>query len=633
MTKLHHKKCQAGQGEILEKMYKNWVESSTPPRSIYSRAAGPGTQLYRVLRDTWGMQVSGCKCSEWIARMNLWGFDGCKERVDEIVDHLLNEARNNPAVPRAVQAALNFPLIGLIAGRIQLTKIVMNAIEPQADPFETVDDPLGSLPLLKGPAVGYREQHLTALSSLRDKKFPKPDTFSGDGVLIIGGGKYWPGIVVSIEMLRLKGCHLPVQVWHRGAEEECNLADLSDPAGVTLVDTLQFAAENGGYRMMGGWESKLYALTHCNFRRVLYLDADAYCVADPTPTMQRLDEAPFLFWQDLPGQENSVKWSYVWPEGPRGVPAIQGGQLFIDLEKCWQVVQIANWMNQHADFYYKYMYGDQDTWRVAFAVMNDPSLWKCLGPAPWHNSVSFLLPDKEGKPLVVHRCRGKLFLPKDIPSGNTQYLNPQYDLPMESEVFSILSRVKTRSSGVKETFDAIYGKELWGVGSGAGSKPLEFVPYIDYVNLYMRTHGLNSILDLGCGDGRVGSNFMCEYTGVDVHEEQLAKLRRRYPEKNWVFADFSQELASLPSADIVLCKDVLHHWPNQMIRDFIRQLQKEARWEVALFCQDRHQVVSGAECPLGSYRALNKDMAPLNEFPLISEYTFLHKEILALPLK
>ncbi len=627
-------KCKAGHGPALERMYKNWIDTPNIPKSIYARRPGPGTRLYRMLRDGWGMTASGCTCAEWIARMNMWGEEQCLERIDEITDHLLEEARNNPMVPRAIRSALNFPIIGEIAGRLRLNSLIRTAIDKPVDPvFETVEDPLGELPILKGPAVGYREQHLRALSAMVEKKFPVPDTFNGDGVLIIGGGKYWPGIVVSIEMLRRTGCNLPVQVWHRGEEEACDLSDLTDATGVTLVDTLTFAAENGGYRMMGGWESKLYALSHCNFRRVLYLDADAYVVGDPTPLMEKLSEAPFLFWQDLPGQEKSVKWSYVWPNGDNGVPAIQGGQLFIDIEKCWKVIQVAHWMNQHADFYYQYMYGDQDTWRVAFAAVGDNTLWKNLGNAPWANSIAFVLRDEHDKPLIIHRCRGKLFMPRDIPDGNTQYLAPHYDLPYEADVFTILAGVKSRTLSRQRTFDTIYEKKLWGIGSGRGSHPSESAPYIDFVISFMRLHGLKSILDLGCGDGRVGSNFQCEYTGVDVHAAQLEKLRRRYPEKQWIEADFFEQIEGLPPADLILCKDVLHHWPNWMVRDFLTRLRKLNKWEVALFCQDRLQVSPTADCPLGSYRAVNWKMPPLSEFPVVGEYTFLHKEVVSLPLK
>lgn len=633
MTKLHHAKCQAGHGRVLEQMYKNWVDSE-PTRSVFSRKAGPGTQLYRLLRDGWGMTTTSCTCAEWIARMNMWGYDECRARIEEVVDHLLNEARNNPMVPRAIRAALNFPLIGEVAGRLRLRSLVQTAIDkiPEKE-YETIEDPLGNLPILKGPAVSYRDQHLNALAELAKKTWPAPDTFNGDGVLIVGGGKYWPGIVVSIRMLRKVGCDLPVQVWYRGEQEPVDAADLDGVSGVTLINTIEYADKNGGYRMMGGWESKLYALTHSNFRRVLYLDADAYVVADPTPMMQRLDEAPFLFWQDLPGNNNSVKWQWVWPDLDAGVPCIQGGQLFIDLSRCWDVVQIAHWMNQHADFYYQYMYGDQDTWRVAFAAVNKPELWKNLGNAPWVNDVSFLLPDTDGRPLIIHRCRGKLFLPQDIPDRNTQYSNPRYELPYESEVFTMLAGVKSRALPPRETFDAIYRKQLWGIGSGAGSAPQESMPYIDFVYQFMREHSLSSILDLGCGDGRVASNFQFPYVGVDVHEDQLIKLRLRYPEKQWLCADIHTGLDNLPAADVLLCKDVLHHWPNEMIRHFLDEIVRLKKWKAVLLCQDYNQVQDGADCPLGTYRALNPSMHPLAPYNLVLEYRFLHKAVLSLPLE
>jgi hypothetical protein len=48
---------------------------------------------------------------------------------------------------------------------------------------------------------------------------------------------------------------------------------------------------------------------------------------------------------------------------------VQGGQLLIDRIRAWKLVHLSNYMCQHSDYYFKHMYGDQDTWRVSLSAL------------------------------------------------------------------------------------------------------------------------------------------------------------------------------------------------------------------------------------------------------------------------
>lgn len=284
-------------------------------------------------------------------------------------------------------------------------------------------------------------EHMASLGQMAKGNIHLPDVPASlsNGVVYVGGGKYWPGIVVGVRLLRQFGCNLPIQVWHRSSEP----VDAShvDGMNVTFINTTEHAKQHGGARVLGGWESKLWAISHCGFRRILYLDADAYCVADPTSLIESF-EAPFTFWHDLPSCENNVKWENVWRNGKGNVPTIQGGQLLIDIPKAWKLICISHWMNQHSDFYYKHMFGDQDTWRVALAAIGDDSLWQCLGAAPWIHP-AFVI-NHNGEPMIVHRCRGKLFDRKHMPEkyANKRGISVKTNhLPREEQVFRELSLV------------------------------------------------------------------------------------------------------------------------------------------------------------------------------------------------
>ncbi len=48
---------------------------------------GPGKELHGLLTQL-GFSIGGCSCKSWIAKMNRWGVDGCRQNRQQIVDHL-----------------------------------------------------------------------------------------------------------------------------------------------------------------------------------------------------------------------------------------------------------------------------------------------------------------------------------------------------------------------------------------------------------------------------------------------------------------------------------------------------------------------------------------------------------------
>ena len=88
----------------------------------------------------------------------------------------------------------------------------------------------------------------------------------------------------------------------------------------------------------------------------------------------------------------------------------------------------------------------------------------------------------------------------------------------------------------------------------------------------------------------------------------------------------------LPAGDVALVKDVLHHWPSALVRDWLEWARQCGKWKWLVLTQDRKQDRDGADCPLGGYRALDPVLRPLREIPglrRIGEY--LHKAVLILP--
>lgn len=471
------------------------------------------------------------------------------------------------------------------------------------------------------------------------------DTTGGNGIIYVGGGKYWPGIATGIHMLRHVGCDLPIEVWYRGKCETVWTEDVAG-MGVKFFDVDQLGAETGlstipqGVVASGGWEAKLTALMLTKFSNVLYLDADAYCVNDPTKLLSTFAPYMLAYWKDLPNQERTVRWPNVWEKGGySGVLQIQGGQLLINRVNGWHMIHLANYMCQNSHYFFRHMYGDQDAWRVALSMLTQSNM-SCshyqIDKAIW-SGIAFVCSD-DNTPYVVHRCQGKLFEHKDIPKGQVKYSNPQYHLPREVEVFDYFAKILNRRYREStHVFHDIYSKKLWGSQpSGSGSRIHEATPYIEAVNSFMLSRRYFSAVDCGSGDGLVSSKLeVARYVGLDCMPSLVLQCKAKYGQYNrqYLALDFYKEKELIPSADVLLCKDVLHHWPTEMVVTFLDYLTQSKRWKALIFCQDSQQIHPSQDCPLGGYRALSLSMAPLAQYPFVKLAKVFHKDLAVIEIR
>jgi SAM-dependent methyltransferase len=171
-------------------------------------------------------------------------------------------------------------------------------------------------------------------------------------------------------------------------------------------------------------------------------------------------------------------------------------------------------------------------------------------------------------------------------------------------------------------FEDIYETNAWGIGSGVGSLPLNNIEYMKFIQEFILRNKVASIVDLGCGDWQF-SRFMdwsgVKYTGIDVVSRLVEENRRQYGNDSVEFKLFST-VNDVPSADLLLCKDLLQHLPNELIKDYLRRLKPKFRY--LLLTNDEWPTELNSDIPIGGWRPIRLDQAPFSESaPVVLSWT------------
>jgi hypothetical protein len=285
-----------------------------------------------------------------------------------------------------------------------------------------------------------REAHLMLADRVLAAMPPYPSgRFAGRGAILCGGGIYEASAYVACRMLRHVGWRHPIQVWHRGASEPVSERVRRLP-GVEVVDLCAHPAYTSR-RIVGGWESKVFAVIHCPFEEVLYLDADSYPICDPEVCF----EAPnnphgIVTWPDHPTSDHNPQWA-TYGLKPDGKTALNGGHYVFTKRQAWPVLHLAQHYDDHSDYYYCQTnhciddmggYGDQDQMRVALYKLGAPSHRYTERPLALAFD-SYVQAGPHGRPMFVHRHNNKFGLPGQF--SNPPGWHPGH-LPMEATAWS-----------------------------------------------------------------------------------------------------------------------------------------------------------------------------------------------------
>jgi SAM-dependent methyltransferase len=145
-----------------------------------------------------------------------------------------------------------------------------------------------------------------------------------------------------------------------------------------------------------------------------------------------------------------------------------------------------------------------------------------------------------------------------------------------------LIHFRNRRRSLREIFTEVYENHSWGgwnedYYSGSGSDDTLARPYAETVRRFIQENQVQSIVDLGCGDFRVGSRLQGDgvsYLGIDVVPALIASNQAQYGSHDIAFACFDIIASNLPNADLCLIRQVFQHLSNEQIHAVLRKLHQ-----------------------------------------------------------
>ncbi|TCD01256.1 alpha-mannosyltransferase [Pedobacter psychroterrae] len=239
--------------------------------------------------------------------------------------------------------------------------------------------------------------------------------FSGKGIVICAGGiSYLTCAWILINRLKEVKCKLPVELWFRSGE----LSQLSIQTFKSLgIECRMFDSQS--IENLDGVGLKPLAIKLSKFKEILYLDADNFCLKDPSYLFdyEKYKEFGAVFWPDYwrTAKDNPI-WQIVDNYQYNDFEQ-ESGQIMINKEICWKELNLTIYMNKEKRIFYQLLLGDKDTFKFSWNFLK--SKFQMIGFDA--GSCGFIC-SKEGfigKTMTQHDPNGNLlFLHRNLGKWN-----------------------------------------------------------------------------------------------------------------------------------------------------------------------------------------------------------------------
>ncbi len=176
-------------------------------------------------------------------------------------------------------------------------------------------------------------------------------------------------------------------------------------------------------------------------------------------------------------------------------------------------------------------------------------------------------------------------------------------------------------SKAERYFSDVYDHAAWGHNemgegsSGPGSLVHEAIPFINYIQNFLETHEIDSVVDVGCGDWVLAREINWgkrNYLGIDVVESVIEKNQVNYSSDNIHFLKFDAGIDSISPGDLLICKDVFIHLPYSEINNILKESNK---FKYCIFVNDVEGSGVNIDLPNYGFRSVYLTTFPFNLIP------------------
>tara|TARA_B110000444_G_scaffold257718_1_gene296805 strand:+ start:70 stop:675 length:606 start_codon:yes stop_codon:yes gene_type:complete len=190
-------------------------------------------------------------------------------------------------------------------------------------------------------------------------------------------------------------------------------------------------------------------------------------------------------------------------------------------------------------------------------------------------------------------------------------------------------------------FTNIYNKNHWGnnhnsnyYGSSGGGSDITYnKEYIVILRKIINDLKINKIVDLGCGDFRIGNLLYNDlnilYIGYDTYAKIIEFHKTQYLELKYTFKhlDFFTNKELIEKGDLCILKDVLQHWTLKDIYAFLDYLVESNKFKYILLINCCNQSKDNTDCQIGCTRELSCNFLPLKKYNIRKIANYNTKEI------
>jgi alpha 1,2-mannosyltransferase len=242
----------------------------------------------------------------------------------------------------------------------------------------------------------------------------------GRGIVTCGSLRFTPLLWLLVRGLRFHGCSLPIELWHLPGEVDDALQRLLEPQGVAFRAAPDPVGRSTSHPR-AVHALKPYAIAYSRFREVLFLDADNCAFRDPTLLFESREfrRHRAIFWPDWGPMTQHLGGPQLRRDfGLRDDAQVEfeSGQMVLDKCDRWPALAATLHLNEHSDYYYRFLFGDKETFRLAFDLLASDYFLVPLRPVHRKGLVHFWT---DTQPLFHHRCGGikrTLLKPRNLPA-------------------------------------------------------------------------------------------------------------------------------------------------------------------------------------------------------------------------